>query len=62
MQIKFEKCAICNGRGTDYGETCIGCGGTGKEPADCPTCGHKIYSFETEPCGTDACPINDGHD
>lgn len=30
---EFVVCDTCNGRGTDWGETCIGCGGRGER---CP--------------------------
>jgi hypothetical protein len=27
-----NECWVCSGRGIDYGETCLTCGGTGDEP------------------------------
>lgn len=39
-----DPCMACNGRGVDYGETCLGCGGRGTV---CARCGCSL-AFDDE--------------
>ena len=46
----WPKCNICEGSGVDYGETCRGCGGSGRDPDCCENtgCGEPAVGFTDE--------------
>lgn len=48
-----ETCFTCDGRGIDWGETCIGCGGNGEV---CGECGGMIADGECLSCDA---PVDD---
>lgn len=44
----WPKCQTCEGKGTNWFETCIGCGGTGRDPNCCDLCEERAVGFNDD--------------
>lgn len=44
----WPACQTCNGAGVEYGETCIGCGGSGRDTDCCSKCEERGIGFNDD--------------
>ena len=44
----WPTCQTCDGKGVEYGETCIGCGGSGRDAECCSKCTERGIGFNDD--------------